>query len=353
MINIKKKEINHFHWIDIIRTLAAILVVFWHYQHFYYVKADVNLLIDKTVQPFYNYLFLFYNHGGLAVKLFWVISGFVFSTAYLSAGNLSVKQFMINRFARLYPVHFVTLVIVAILQNISLILTGEYQIYTNNDLYHFLLNLLFISHWGLQSGWSFNAPIWSVSVELFIYIVFFFTIPLIAKRGTSVIILFLLIFALLSQNVSYGNMFWTCGFYFYGGCLTYYFYNKYNKNKFIILLASFIFAILSLLMSRSNFSWCLLFSSIVLIVAMIDHIDKRNLGKYFKAFGDLSYSIYLWHVPIQITILLLMNYLGINYEYASQKKFFVMFFAIVLMTSYLSYNYIEFPARNYIKNLKR
>lgn len=65
--------------------------------------------------------------------------------------------------------HFLTLVIVAVLQAVSVARFGASQIYDNNNVYHFVLQLFFASEWGLQAGHSFNAPIWSVSVEILVY----------------------------------------------------------------------------------------------------------------------------------------------------------------------------------------
>ena len=36
-----------------------------------------------------------------------------------------------------------------------------------------MLNLFFASEWGQQYGYSFNAPVWSVSIEILLYVIFF------------------------------------------------------------------------------------------------------------------------------------------------------------------------------------
>ena len=108
--------------------------------------------------------------------MFYAISGFVFAYIYLSINEkVSGKEFFVNRFARLYPLHFATLIIVAILQIINWSTTNSFQITHYNDFYHFILQLFFISSWGFEEGHSFNGPIWTVSIEIFIYGVFFFT----------------------------------------------------------------------------------------------------------------------------------------------------------------------------------
>jgi peptidoglycan/LPS O-acetylase OafA/YrhL len=62
-------------------------------------------------------------------------------------------------------------------------LENEFQIYPYNDAYHFMLHVFFMSHWGFEVGESFNQPIWSVSVEIFIYIVFFALLKYIFRAG--------------------------------------------------------------------------------------------------------------------------------------------------------------------------
>lgn len=108
--------------------------------------------------------------------MFWAISGFIFFFKYfdrLSRGAIGAGDFFVARFSRLYPLHFATLLLVLGLQLAFLARHGQFFVYPYNDLRHFVLNLLFISGWGLQKGDSFNAPIWSVSVELIVYIAFF------------------------------------------------------------------------------------------------------------------------------------------------------------------------------------
>ena len=57
---------------------------------------------------------------------------------HLSTKNdVSGKEFFVNRFARLYPLHFATLIIVAILQFINWSTTNSFQIVHFNDFYHF------------------------------------------------------------------------------------------------------------------------------------------------------------------------------------------------------------------------
>lgn len=61
---------------------------------------------------------------------------------------------------------------------------GHWQIYGNNDLRHFGLQLVMSSNWTtLSRGLSFNGPIWSVSLELVAYGLFLIALPLLRHFG--------------------------------------------------------------------------------------------------------------------------------------------------------------------------
>ncbi|TCW16931.1 acyltransferase family protein [Vibrio crassostreae] len=158
---------KNFHLLDLSRFIAAMAVLFWHYQHFYMIEG-VSFI--RQEQPFYNVFSLLYNYGNIAVQYFWVLSGFVFFFTYskkISLGKTLPSDYIKNRIARLYPLHILTLIITTVVAYYFNEKNGYYFVYSFNDLKHFILNVFLISHWGLQDGWSYNAPIWSVSVEIF------------------------------------------------------------------------------------------------------------------------------------------------------------------------------------------
>ena len=219
------------------RGLAAISILFWHYHNF--------IEVERSAQPLYIIFKPFYEYGELAVLCFWIISGFVFAHVYIKHRGTG-KEFFINRFARLYPLHFLTLLVVAGLQILSLHQTGMYQIYQYNDLYHFVLNLLFIPHWGFQEGRSFNAPIWSVSVELLIYLIFWFVLPFIVKRGLFVTISLVPIFLTMFFVGLPGTAFWKCGAFFFTGSSLFILHSMLQRQKFMLFIAISSFFTLSL-----------------------------------------------------------------------------------------------------------
>lgn len=342
--------------VDFLRGIAAFSVLIWHYQAFYYLQAGgPPNFISRSEQPFYEVFALLYNYGGLAVQLFWAISGFVFAARYLE-GRVTARQFIVARFARLYPLHFMTLIVVAILQVISLQMVGHFQVYPYNDYYHLFLNFLFASSWGFEKGFSYNAPIWSVSVELIIYALFFLTIPFIIRMR----IIFpscIIILAFSTQHFcSFCGLgqFPKCAFYFYLGVVLFQVSTLAKQRNLII---GIVVLVIWFGIGYGNFDlftpWAvpMFFSSILLIVIGLDHFEwSRQLLKKTTWLGESTYSTYLIHIPIIIATNIILHASGFDIKkIVGHPCFLIAFLIIVFCLARISYKYFECPAQNYIR----
>jgi peptidoglycan/LPS O-acetylase OafA/YrhL len=170
--------------IELLRFLSSVAVLIFHYQHFAFV-GTVETHFVASQQPFFSLFRLFYNYGFYGVEVFWCISGFIFFWKYSSVianGTMTGYVFFVLRLSRLYPLHFVTLVFMALMQYVYFSQHSTYFVYPYNDLYHFLLQLGFASNWGVQRGDSFNGPIWSISIEVLVYALFFISLKYASKR---------------------------------------------------------------------------------------------------------------------------------------------------------------------------
>lgn len=104
----------------------------------------------QTIQlPLGRVSMLFTHYGYLAVDLFFCLSGFIFAHLYgaaIETGRVRAREFAVLRFSRLYPLHFVTLLIICVEQAIY---TQRYGVGVgqSNDVFHFLTQLAFISDW--------------------------------------------------------------------------------------------------------------------------------------------------------------------------------------------------------------
>jgi len=342
---------------NILRGVCALAILIWHYQHFFY-QGTREADFDKTNQPFYFLISTVYNSGYLAVQIFWCISGLIMTHSYINKKDNGALDYTVSRIARLYPLHIVTLLVVTLLQQISFQKLNTFQIYENNDPFHFMLNLFFVQSWGFQNSFSFNAPTWSVSLEIVIYILFFFVISSLKKFKVWVPIAVLTLYK-LSVDVKLLSSFRDCLVYFFFGVGVYFCSNFVSKKFFksfivlILFIEVFVFlalrhlSLISFDSGGNGYIWSTAF--LVFFVAQIDGSRLATLLTKARMIGDLSYSVFLWHIPIQILIKLIQAKFSINDSIAYNKLFFIFFIALTYLVGYVSYRFIEQPAQRIIR----
>ena len=372
-----------FYSLDVLRGLAALCVVFWHWQHFFYTGTRAGIVTAKEL-PLYKIFFLFYHEGYLAVELFFCLSGFVFYWLYAKAiaeRTVSAREFFVLRFSRLYPLHFATLAAVVIGQLIFYAAFKTYYVYTFNDVFHLLLNVFFVSSWGFERGYSFNAPIWSVSVEVFAYALFFCFCRLVPVRLISALAISVAGFAL--GFTFYAPIGRGIGSFFLGGCacLCYEWVvgKGYTRQAAWSLISVTVLFWLAAIVTISD-TWGVhsaaleylpLISPIVSLVAVVGkpfakwpqatlfpmsvlalallETSRGSLGKRLAFLGDISYSSYLFHFPLQLVLMTLVLWLSISQTVFSSPAMLVAFFVLLLLVSFASYNFYELPAQRFLR----
>jgi len=345
-----------FHFVDLLRGLSAIVILVFHYHHFYW-TPEIGLVPGDSRQPFFEYLRPFYTDGYWAVQLFWLISGFVFSHVYSHTGT-SAKEFFIRRFARLYPLHFIMLCTIAVFQIASYKLYGYYQITEINDPYHFFLNVFFIAFWGFQAGYSFNAPFWSISIEEGIFFLYFFTHNYIFSFGAILPIAILSFGAAISN---YGTPLWilgVCAWFFYAGILVHYLTVKIKSKKVWFLMCGlssliFVFLLRKYLVGEKipfhNIGFFLFFPLLILMVQLdLKGLSKASVTVRVCDFvSSLTYSSYLLHFPIQVLVLVVFKYFGLGGQVFDLSSVFLLYIALMILVSRACFLYIERPLQKY------
>ena len=335
--------------------------------------------------PLYKGLFVFYDYGAFGVDFFFALSGFIFYWKYsqsISRREIKPGKFFLLRFSRLYPLHILTLLVVAVLQYLYFQQHSHYFIYQLNDLYHFFLNTVFANMSGLEKGPSFNGPTWSISIEIQLYLLFFCLCFFGAMKKRYMVLIALIGVGLSLPPVMLflGAGLWS----FFVGGLVFYGYRwtveKGNLKLFlkIFLLILPVLTIWVVMEIRSNYYFTflqnifgdslpwdqlktgkgltayilrkivvtgLLFPAIIYTFALIDtRWDKA--GSRISCIGNLSYSSYLWHIPLQIAFVLILG--GDLLLYSLPATFLVFFFILVVL-SLASYKYFEVPMQGAIR----
>ncbi|MDP9875629.1 acyltransferase family protein [Agrobacterium tumefaciens] len=341
------EKVRHFYGMDVLRSLAAVVILVWHYNHFF----NNNAAFVRTDQPLYWLLMPLYEYGYWAVGGFWVISGFVFSHVY-SGKSAKASDFIAARFARLYPLHLITLIVIGLAQIVSFKLLGHYTMVAGNSGTDFVRHLFFIAGWGFTEAVNFNGPIWSVSVELAIYAVFFVLARRIFAFGLLTSAFIVVSMSLLLNEQSPINNFHLCAFFFFSGCILYYWLAKFRDNPIVLFtpailsLAAFVYYVAAGLLPQMRFYnvQFFLFPPIVLLVGWLDFKPSVQARlKPLKWFGDTTYSSYLWHFPIQVMILIAFSYFEIGTTIFESSITLMVWVAGMVAISHFSFIHIERP----------
>ncbi|MDF9788656.1 peptidoglycan/LPS O-acetylase OafA/YrhL [Polynucleobacter sphagniphilus] len=342
--------------LEVVRFISALAILVWHYQHFAFVGySAVDFERDK--QPFFSIFKFFYQYGGMGVQLFWCISGFIFLWKYqdlIHRKIISGKKFFIFRFSRLYPLHIATLLLMAALQFIYFKWHGSFFIDRNNNIAHFIPQLFLASNWGGQ-GFSFNTPIWSVSVEVLVYFFFFLILRFIGASAWITVLIIVICSAIKINNLT-ESFIVDCLLYFYIGGLTAQTFKKAAGGKYqnillalslLIILAPFAFLTEDLFLKIKPI-FLLLYAPALVYIAAIELKLPQSFERLIEVFGNMTYSSYLIHFPLQLFIILIFGLIGIKIPFYS-PLFFIGFIVLVLTLAFFVYQYYEKPMQDYIR----
>ncbi len=116
----------------------------------------------------------FVSLGYVGVSIFFILSGYILTVVYLQHGSsvaFNRRKFYIARFARIYPLYALSLLILAPLKWEDLGTHSlPYRIIKFAGLC--VANFGMIQAWRPAFGGGWNVPVWSVSAEAFFYLVF-------------------------------------------------------------------------------------------------------------------------------------------------------------------------------------
>ena len=255
--------------------------------------------------------------------------------------DTSWRQFFWVRFSRLYPLHLITLITVAAIQLINKQILGSFRIYEYNDVKHFVFNVFFMQGWGFTDGFSFNAPTWSVSVEIVVYVMFFILLNTLKRTQLFGAIALLALWTYATKHI--GNLFFTeCLSYFLSG-VAIWFATQTKKHLYSVSvgLSTTVF-----LVGRGDFaSPPAILISILFLTAILDNLKIPFDQKAIMRFGELTYSAFLWHVPIQLLIILVLEGTSATNEIYRFEAFFVFYLVAVYLIANLSFVFIENPIK--------
>jgi peptidoglycan/LPS O-acetylase OafA/YrhL len=337
-----------------LRFLATVAVLLWHYQHFAFVAgSSVNL--TRSELPFYRALFPFYEAGEYGVWFFWCISGFIFFWKYraiVADRTIDGWTFFVYRLSRLYPLHFATLLLISVLQPVYFAQHGFFFVYQNNDVPHFVAQLFMASDWLPPRSESFNGPIWSVSIEVLDYAIFF-----LALRFVTASPLFNL--AMILASITIGTQVGTSLAFFYAGGLAAMARQavadaRHRRILEAVAACAAIAVPVALWLAGIELAPAagplLLTYAPILLFCCSGHLTlPRRIETLLEVAGNMTYSCYLLHFPIQLAIALACAAMQRPIPYG-HHLFWAAFVLSALVASHLTYRWFEAPAQRLIRS---
>ena len=346
---VHKKPIR-FYEIDLLRFLAALSVVFYHYTYRGYQEGHMSPVAYPELASFTKY-------GRMGVALFFIISGYV---VLLSAHGKTPRQFFLSRVTRLYPAFWAATIFTFTL----LRLTGPHPTHPGYDIWgwHFLVNMTMM--YGFTGTPQVDSAYWSLPVE----ITFYFLIAIVIgwklyKALPWLLALWLIYTAVVgpaAANTPFSILFFPNNSpYFVAGMVFYMLQNKWfaSWKLYALLAASFPLALRSVhldivtsiqVFKDPNYSFTLaaivtacFYIVFFLIINRIINLEKQ---RWLAWLGALTYPLYLVHSTV--------GYLILEKVGDSINKYLLLagIVTLALLLAYLIHKLVEKPLHKPLGN---
>lgn len=336
------------------RFLAAVSIVIFHYG-------------GGSIFTEHSQLAFIFENANISVSYFFILSGFVMIIAYGNKPFVPFIAYFKNRFARIYPLYFLAIILVIFVQlNIKFDFSG------------FFLNIFMIQAWIPGKALSFNFPAWSLSVEVLFYAIFPFVFNEVYKKMSlkriSMGIVLFWIFTQIVTNVLFhyfgeSDSVYAKDFLCYNpllhlhqflmgnlaGLIFIKYLNEKKRNYDLLILVFVVLIILALkfpLGLELHSASALLFVPLILLLSLNTGVITRLFQKKLFVFlGEISFGVYILQYPVCFFI---SNYRIKKYLHIDDLTISLLIrIGILILVSSITYIYIEKPILEKVKGTKK
>jgi peptidoglycan/LPS O-acetylase OafA/YrhL len=333
--------------LDALRCIAAVSIVLFH------INCTYPIFTCRVFQDFMKF-------GATGVDLFFMISGFVILLTLEKTKNW--KDFVIRRFARLYPAYWVCVTITML----SMVAYFRYSHQPCTFLLHrYLPNLTMFQHYFKVT--DLDDVYWTLIIEMLFYgfMVFIFSIKKLKwiEYIAPAMMLPLFIYSSKYFQVHYPGLhhLWLAALpianefpLFVMGILYYKIHTgKLTKYRFIAILLCIVCQVLlfgnglniDLFLSSKDYVLITLFYNVVFFLYIYGRLHFI-VNRVTLFFGDISYPLYLIHYYLGIFVIIpLLLSLKVPLLAASAVAFTVAVALAILIA-----RFIEKPAMKFFKD---
>lgn len=264
------------------------------------------------------------KNGFSGVIVFLVLSGFILSYRYRDFGGVltgfKYRAFLFARFARVWPLHITCLIAFSVL-----VYYGVFPLGWNDNIKTFVLNVFLIHAWGATSYFSWNQLSWTISVELFAYILFpfvassLFRLPRVCSAAIAIACIYIVAkefyphflqylgFNIANRPLAFGQFLLEFTLVFVSGVSLFRFINSTVErpgwqSDALVCAGLVVLFCASVTVLRV---WVMMIGSLLIIAGLYfnGNVGKALFGNPVSVYlGEISYALYLTHHMLNIAI---------------------------------------------------
>lgn len=342
------------------RFIAAVAVVVLHFGLFTW-PFDTAILSQLA------------NKSTVAVSYFFLLSGFILVIATFKNNVLTdvvenIRSFWIKRAARILPLYLISIIIYFIFNfdyNPDIPLRWQIQ--------SFIYSLFLIQNWNFPAALDVNFPVWSLSVEAFLYFLFPWLYWQLNRCRTKNLIIISILFwiantfllkVIIDNEAPHNFTYYFPVFHvatFLAGISAgiifirhYGFISQQHKVLLIITCVSTLFLAYAAYRNWSFYTIShngLLSPYFILIIYTLS-VLRAPLVSFFASrplvfLGDISYALYVFQLPV---LELSLKYLPF-FQGKETKEIFYYYLFLLIAVSVVMHLCVEQPARKLINKL--
>lgn len=321
-------------FLDGLRGLAAFYVMVGHARWLLWEGYTEGYLLHPENYSWAGkllvYFFSLFRYGHEAVLLFFVLSGFVIHLRYAKAvanqgvgASMDMGDFFMRRLKRIMPPLLVAVALTYLFDRIGSFF--GFSIYEQATVYDtinrnvlddhsfstLLGNLFFLMDFYVPVFGS-NGPLWSLAYEWWFYVLYplFFLINKRSPLGAFVLVLLLFALVLiipvdvliLRKVFSYFPVWWLgvilADIYAGRGRLS---FSHLAPFSLLLMVMPFVLHLPNQILLFPALMWGLGFTG---LFACLFHLQQKgysiNILNWLKPMGDISYSLYVTHMPLMV-----------------------------------------------------
>lgn len=309
---------------------------------------------------------MFIMKGWLGVDLFFILSGFILSYSYQERMRVlsfsSVRFFIINRLAKIFPAHLFVMLIFGIA-----VATARYanifpDYSSNFGLQNYFLQIFLLHGIGIVEPRGWNLPTWSISSELLAYLLFPILVIILNKfenlKANLLLIVSMMMFLIfLAWNLNNGTKFMldyqfsglrVVSEFFIGICLCQ-IYKKLKKSYTYLIWI--IMALIAIFLQTFfiegafyDFAYLIYFMILIPSLALLPTSSKRV--SIFIFFGKTSYALYLIHSLVIIGLNQIIRKISFLQLYPEINLIAFLFLYIII--SWFIYEKVEKTGQKFV-----